>query len=213
MVNSVIQHDPLVQSDTVEHFAYRALQAGINTFLSDANVNPNQLTCNALSAPGGQCTPTDFGRWKQVGDTGGSQIVPEYYAWGNPKFCFTYSCPTPTRSARTRPVLYVKETMYGAAGFPGHIDYEQSTVNLLPVNGFLTRIWWSTYEATDPQILGQTPQCPSATTTGTTTPTRAPTPAGRRCATRWSSPAGHTSTGPYSPTTRCTSQVTRPWAR
>ncbi len=164
MTNDVIRHDPLIQADTVGHFAYRALEAGVNTFMSDANANPNNLTCSSTSPSGGQCTPGDFQKWKRVPDTSGTGVVPEYYAWGNPVFCFTNSCPTltPTR-ANPVPVHFVKETVYGVAGFPGHLSYEQSTLDLKAVNGFLTRIWWSTYEATDPQIEGTTSTPPKCT--------------------------------------------------
>jgi hypothetical protein len=172
MANDVIQHDPIIQTDTVDHFAYRALEAGINTFMSDANANPNELTCSTASSPGGQCTPNDFREWKRVGNTNGTEVVPEYYAWGNPRFCFSHSC-TATAS-HTKPILYVKETIYGAAGVTGHYSYEQSTINLSPVNGFLTRIWWSTYEASDPALA-----------TTNLTPT-SPTPAQRpKCTYNW----------------------------
>jgi len=170
MTNDVIRHDPLIQADTVQHFSYRALEAGINTFMSDANDNPNNLTCSSASPTGGQCTPADFRKWRRVPDTSGTGVVPEYYAWANPVFCFTNSCPTTTSTATTtptvgnaKPVLYVKETVYGVAGFPGHLSYEQSTLNLKAVNGFLTHIWWSTYEATDPRLEGTTHTPPYCT--------------------------------------------------
>lgn len=152
MVESTIQHDPLVQTDTVEHFSYRALEAGMNTFLSEANKNPNELTCSSKSPRGGQCTPTDFMKWKRIAGTNGTGVVPEYYAWGNPTFCFSETC---TSSQTKNPVLYVKVTVYGAAGFTTvHMSFMKSTLNVEPVNGFLTRIWWSTYEATDPHLKG-----------------------------------------------------------
>jgi len=164
MTSDVLHHDPLIQADTVGHFSYRALEAGVNTFMSDANANPNNLTCSSTSTSGGQCTPGDFQKWKRVPDTAGTGVVPEYYAWGDPVFCFTNSCPTPTPTrANPVPVHYVKETVYGVAGFPGHLSYEQSTLNLKAVYGFLTRIWWSTYEATDPQIEGTTSTPPKCT--------------------------------------------------
>ena len=171
LADTVVQHDPLVHHETVKHFSYRALEAGINTFVSDANADPNELTCNSTSPSGGECDPTDFNHWKRVNDTTGTAIVPEYYAWGNPKFCFTRTCPIATPTARETsdtaatthtppiPILYVKETVYGAAGVDSDLTYQQSTLNLTPVNGFLTRIWWSTYEADDPLLMG-TPYTP-----------------------------------------------------
>jgi hypothetical protein len=163
MAEEAIQHDSLVHSDEVHHFAYRALEAGINTFLSDANKNPNELTCNSSSPAGGQCTPGNFRSWKPVQGTSGTGVVPEYYAWGTPRFCFTESCPTPTTKT-TKRVLYVKEPIYGAAGWTTvHMSYEQSTLNLVPVNGFLTHVWWSTYEATDPKLKGTQTTPPKCT--------------------------------------------------
>jgi hypothetical protein len=170
MVDNVVQHDPLVKTTTIEHFTYRGLEAGLSDFMSEINQNPNQVTCNSTSPSGGQCpTEKDFLAWKRVPDTQGTGVTPEYYAWTDPKFCFTEACPvskptahsTDTTTAKPthtppKPVLYVKETIYGAAGFPGDFAFEQSTLDLKPVNGFLTRIWWSTYEANDPALHGTT---------------------------------------------------------
>ena len=157
MAEQVIQHDPLVHSDEVQHFAYRALEAGINSFLSESNKNPNLLTCNSGSKPGGQCVPTDFLSWKKVGGTTatsshGTTVVPEYYAWGDPTFCFTYRCPYNTTKTKT-PVLFVRVTIYGAAGYTtAHINYFRSSIHLNAINGFLTHIFWTTHEASDPTL-------------------------------------------------------------
>lgn len=155
LAETAIQHDPIVQTDEIDHFAYRALEAGINTFMSKANDDPNEMACNASSLAGGQCQAGLYGKWKQVVGTTGTPAVPEYFAWGTPRFCYTESCPpsTPTAAATPpKPVIYVKETIYGAAGFGTRMSYQHSTLNLKPVNGFLTRIWWSTYEASDPHL-------------------------------------------------------------
>lgn len=174
MVDNVVQHDPLVKHSTIAHFTYRGLEAGLDDFLNEVNENPNEVACNSLTAAGGQCPlQQNFLAWKQVPDTKGTGVVPEYYAWTDPKFCFTEACPFSTATAHVtdtgkatttppNPVLYVKETIYGAAGVNGDFAYEQSTLDLKPVNGFLTRIWWSTYEADDPALRGTTstpPRC------------------------------------------------------
>lgn len=174
MVENVVYHDPLVKKNTVEHFTYRGLEGGLDDLLSEINTDPNQVSCNSTSPPGGQCpTEQDFLTWKKIPDTKGTDVIPEYYAWTDPKFCFTEACPVGTVTAHTtdtatatatppKPILYVKETVYGAAGFPGHYSYEESSLDLKPVNGFLTRIWWSTYEADDPALHGTTdtpPRC------------------------------------------------------
>jgi hypothetical protein len=157
LANDAIQHDPLVQNDVVAHFAYRALEAGSNAFISNVNSNPNLINCTASSAPGGQCDPTDYDTWKQVEGTNGPGIVPEWYLWENPVFCFNNPCTAPSGGTTTAQLVYVKVTIFGAAGFPGHIDYQSSTQILSPENGFLTRIWWSNYEATDPTLTGNPP--------------------------------------------------------
>jgi hypothetical protein len=188
---NAIEHDPIVQIDTIDHFAYRALEAGINTFLSKANDNPNLIACNSKSTPGGQCQGGLYLNWKKVGGGTSTASVPEYYAWGNPRFCFTEVCRTPAKPTTptpdtSKPVLYVKETIYGAAGFAKRMSYQSSTVDVKPVNGYLTRIWWSQYEATDPALspnfnpTANPPQCtynyangysgPNTTTTHVCTP-------------------------------------------
>lgn len=152
LVDDVVQHDPLVHADVVAHYAYRALEAGIDTFLSNANDDANQIGCNAASPTGGQCTAGEFDSWKRVEGTTGPGAVPEWYLWENPVFCFTESCTG--SHAATAPVLYVKVTIVGGAGFPGHVTYQSSTVDLQSENGFLNRVWWSNYEATDPALSG-----------------------------------------------------------
>ncbi|MGO9456942.1 MAG: hypothetical protein ACLP62_07845 [Acidimicrobiales bacterium] len=157
MAEQVIQHDPIVHADEVDHFAYRALEAGINAFISEANKNPDELTCNSTSPSGGACNKTDFAHWKEVGGTTassphGTTVVPEEYGWTNPTFCFTTECPTTTTHTKT-PVLYVKIKIYGFAGYPTENGvYYESTIRLNPVNGFLTHIFWTTHEASDPTL-------------------------------------------------------------
>ncbi len=157
LANDAIQHDPLVQNDVVAHFAYRALEAGSNAFLSNVNANPNLINCTSSSPSGGQCDPTDYDTWKQVKGTTGQGIVPEWYLWENPTFCFNNACTPPAGGTTTQTLQYIKVAIYGAAGFPGHIQYQSSTQILSPENGFLTRIWWSNYEATDPALNGYSP--------------------------------------------------------
>ena len=87
LASTAIQHDPLVQNDVVQHFAYRALEAGSNAFLDNVNANPNLINCTASSPSGGECNPTEYNSWKQVDNTSGSGVVPEWYLWENPVFC------------------------------------------------------------------------------------------------------------------------------
>ena len=186
MAEQVIQHDPLVHSDEVEHFAYRALEAGINSFVSEANKNPNELTCNSQSPAGGQCSASDFLSWKKVGGTtatspGPTPVVPEYYAWGNPSFCFTNKCPAHTPKTKT-PVLFVKITIYGAAGYTTlHMSFYRSTIHLNAVNGFLTHIFWTTHEASDPYLSTTTLTPPHCTYDWANNYKGAPTSTPSRC--------------------------------
>lgn len=159
LATNVVEHDPLVQADVVQHYAYRALEAGINSYLTSVNANPNEIDCNHLSPSPGQCNPSDYDQWKQVDNTTGIGVVPEWYLWEDPVFCFGTvlsgnppSCPTTGTT-----LSYVKVTVVGAAGFPGNIQYQSSAANLIPVNGFLTHVWWTNYEATDPLLQGAQP--------------------------------------------------------
>lgn len=154
LADDAIQHDPLIQNDVVAHYAYRALEAGSNAFLSNVNANPNLINCTSSSPSGGQCDPTDYDTWKQVEGTNGAGTVPEWYLWENPTFCFNTNCTPPAGGVTTATLQYIEVPIYGAAGFPGHIQYQSSTQIISPENGFLTRIWWSNYEATDPALNG-----------------------------------------------------------
>jgi len=154
LANDAIQHDPLIQNDVVAHYAYRALEAGSNAFLNNVNANPNLINCTSSSPSGGQCDSTDYDTWKQVEGTNGAGTVPEWYLWEDPTFCFNTTCTPPAGGVTTATLQYIEVPIYGAAGFPGHIQYQSSTQVISPENGFLTRIWWSNYEATDPALNG-----------------------------------------------------------
>lgn len=150
LATNVIEHDPLVQTDVVQHYSYRAAEAGLNAYLAQVNGNSNLINCTNTSPAGGQCNPSDYDTWTQVDQTTGNGIVPEWYLWEDPTFCFNPACnvaPTPTST-----LDHVQVVIYGAAGFPGHIVYQHTVANLAPASGFLTRVWWSQYEATDPAL-------------------------------------------------------------
>ena len=66
LATNVVEHDPLVQNDVVQHYAYRALEAGINTYLSQVNTDSNLINCSSSSPSGGQCNPTDYNTWHEV---------------------------------------------------------------------------------------------------------------------------------------------------
>ncbi len=80
LATTVLQHDPLVQKDSIEHYTYRAVEAGSNTYLSTVNADPNEMNCNSHSLDTGECPSGKYRAWITVtGTTGGNGIVPEYY--------------------------------------------------------------------------------------------------------------------------------------
>jgi len=121
------------------------------------NTDSNLINCSSASPPpgpnGAQCNPNEYNTWQQVLGTAGSGQVPEWYAWGNPVPCFNVLCTAPP-NPNTLPLLYVKVPIWGAAGFGNRIVYQTSSANFEPENGFLSRVWWSNYEATDPYLTG-----------------------------------------------------------
>ena len=49
VAQNVAQHYPIVQRDQIVHEAYRAMQAGVNNYLSMANSNPDTVIVAQLS--------------------------------------------------------------------------------------------------------------------------------------------------------------------
>lgn len=150
MVTNVIRHDPIVQRDVVAHYAYRAVESGFDSFLSTVNANPNEMNCTATTKNVGECPIGRYKIWRQVtGTTGGAGVVPEDFWWTDPRFCYTPAC-SPT-AAQTPGLIYVKVAIWGRAGFfPSDYVFQKTTADLQSENGFLTHIWWSDYESTDP---------------------------------------------------------------
>jgi len=163
-----IAHDPLVQADAAAHYAYRALQAGIDSYLTTVNARPDLVDCSSASR-NSTCSSTAGGTpydtWTEVPQTTrASGNVPEYYLWTNPQLCFSQSRTTETRctASPTRShgnFEYLKVKVIGAAGYPGHYVYQSSVVDLAAAQGFLTHIWWANNESTDKTVLaaGHTP--------------------------------------------------------
>ena len=147
---NAMAHDPLVQTDVVQHYAYRALEAGVNSYLRTINENPHLVNCNFTSTSS-TCRTQQYDQWFQVPNTKQSTSAePEYYLWTNPQLCFsttTVKATTCTSSSASGNLEYVQIMIVGAAGVPGHFQYQQSVANFAPENGFLTHLWWSDYEA------------------------------------------------------------------
>lgn len=174
LVSTTNQHDPLVQQDVLQHLAYRGLEAGIDSYLTTIDNNPNLINCNnsnttgpspqfqssTVGSPG--CTSAHLpalDTWTQVPSTSGNgSSVPEFYMWTNPQFCFSTvvgtggnpSCTAPSTTAGAT-LAYIKEQVYGASEIGNRYAYQSAAAEFTPENGFLSNIWWSNYEATDPQ--------------------------------------------------------------
>jgi hypothetical protein len=174
LVSTTSEHDPLVQGDLLQHLAYRGLEAGIDSYLTTINNNPNLVNCNTSNTPGnpnlgGLATgsPTcsssllpALDTWTQVPNTSGDgSSIPEFYMWTNPQFCFSTSlgtggnptCSAPSTGTAGATLAYVKEQVFGAAEIGPRYAYQSAEAEFTPENGFLSNLWWSNYEATDPQ--------------------------------------------------------------
>lgn len=168
---NAMTHDPLVQTDATEHYAYRALEAGINSYLSTVNARPDLVDCSSESTAH-TCTNANGGisydAWTQVPQTTSSSgDVPEYYLWTNPQLCFSTSRTTETEctaspTASDGNFEYLKVKTIGSAGYPGHFVYQSSVVDFAAAEGFLTRVWWSNYESTDKSVSDPTTKCKRA---------------------------------------------------
>jgi hypothetical protein len=143
LVSTVLQHDPLVQSYALEHYAYRAVEAGVNDYLEAVNANPNLINCNVNNQSSGLCAGSGYGTWVQVpGTASGGSVVPEYFLWNNPQLCFPTSC---TGTSGT--LQYATVLVEVAAGYPGNFVYQSENADLDPENGFLTHVFWDNYNA------------------------------------------------------------------
>jgi hypothetical protein len=158
---TAMQHDPLVSNDVVQHLAYRALQSGIDSYLSAVDQNPNLINCNSnntastsTACPSSELPALDT--WETVTGNGNNPIT-EKFMWTNPWLCFNTAC-TAVGSTAGQALDYVKELVYGAAQNGKTVSFQSSYVNFTPENGFLTHIFWSNYESTVP-ASGQTANC------------------------------------------------------
>ncbi|HEX3839387.1 MAG TPA: hypothetical protein VHU85_01200 [Acidimicrobiales bacterium] len=143
LVAQTIQTDPLLQANTIQHSAYRGLQAGMDSYQSILNTNPNLANCNTSTNGNALCTGAQYQKWNLVSHTdGGNGTIPEWYLFDNPQPVFN--------SDGSLSSLQVQ--IVGVAGFPSHYAFQSSVANLAPVNGFLTNLWWSDFQASDPNV-------------------------------------------------------------
>jgi hypothetical protein len=149
LVQQTIETDPLLQSDSIAHAAYRGLEAGMNSYQSIVNTNPNLANCNkSTNWPGGinalaVCQGAQYQTWNLVSNTTGANgTIPEWYLFDNPQPVFNADGS----------LASLQVQIVGVAGFPNHYAYQSSVANMAPVNGFLTVLWWSDFEASDTKV-------------------------------------------------------------
>jgi hypothetical protein len=145
LVQQTIQTDPLLQSNSIQHAAYRGLEAGMNSYQSIVNTNPNLANCNTSTNGNALCQGARYQKWNLVSNTntnGGNGTIPEWYLFDNPQPVFNADGS----------LASLQVQIVGVAGFLNHYAYQSSVANLASVNGFLTTLWWSDFEAFDPNV-------------------------------------------------------------
>jgi hypothetical protein len=165
MAQNVNQHQPIVQRDLVVHEAYRAMQAGLDEYLYEANANPNYVMCDGSTVytgyPGhwsatgsatlnaGLCSGLSLGTWTSVPDLAAVHGVPAWFTYGTPAIydCTGTSAQCPTANT-WESVLVV-----GAAGYTNDMSYQEATVSIQPTNNFLLSLWWLNYDQEDPVTI------------------------------------------------------------
>ncbi len=150
LVQDTVATDPLMQSNLTSRYAYRALEAGLNSYLNTVNANPDLAACSTATNGTPQCGGLSYGTWSEVPDTGTSQAMPEYYLYGNPQ---------PVIDPSDWSIDHVSVEIVGAAGYPGRFAYQSTEADLTPQNGFLDHIWWSNFEAINNSGSGDYASC------------------------------------------------------
>jgi hypothetical protein len=173
MVQNVTGHYPLIEQDVLQHEAYRAMQAGVNDYTSEANSDPDYVLCNAYIYSGttytssssnnmtlvgspstrnlssGLCAGPSVGAWTSVPNLATTKGPPAWFLYGSPSIynCTggTSKCPAP---------IWVSMQVVGAAGSTNDMSYDTGTVTFDPQNGFLLNLWWLNYDQQDPASLG-----------------------------------------------------------
>jgi len=162
--DSTIEHSSIVSGTQLDHYAYRALEAGIANFDYNVNANFDYLSCNSSNTVGSnnnpgpappatpaQAPPTcqgapPFNTWQWVHNTSTPPEVPEYYMIGNPQFTLG------------GPSVPVSVQFIGAAGFPNDLHYQSTTITFKATNEFILNLYWSQYDQVDALLNGQ-PGC------------------------------------------------------
>jgi hypothetical protein len=141
LVQNSIASDPLQQTRSVQVYAARALEAGLNTYLTAINTNPNLAQCSTATNGSGTCAGLSYETWTQVEGSGTSGSDPEYYSFGNPQ---------PTFNTVTGALNYLTVEIVGATydiNSPNNYIFQNETITVSPQNAFLNHVWWSNYES------------------------------------------------------------------
>jgi hypothetical protein len=174
VAQNVDQHYPIVQRDQIVHESYRAMQAGVNNYLSMANANPDTVICSATvdkvsnypnpttsssstpSLPAGSqlCSGFSTGTWISVPNLASTQGAAAWYLYGSPTIYYctggSSSCPQ---------TVWVSMTVIGASKTGQIRSYTPGTITVQPQNGFLLNLWWLNYDQLDPTTLAGTQTC------------------------------------------------------
>jgi hypothetical protein len=141
-VTTTLQNFPVVQNNLAEHYAYRAVEAGLNEYEYVIETNPNLVLCNTTNLNTPQCQalqPFKFGQWNQVPYSG---------LGGSPTEWFSVY---PTIDVADG---LVKAVIDGAAQSTTGFAYQHESVSFQPTNSFLLHDWWSVHGIIDPVPAG-----------------------------------------------------------
>ena len=124
MVSTIVNNDPILTQTSIQRYAYRALDSGVNAYQDVINANPYLAACNSTTNSGAanataQCAGSQLPDLVRGPGTGvGNGVVPEYYKFDNPHEII---------DATTNAITYLDVQIVGAAGFAGK-DVYYSTV-------------------------------------------------------------------------------------
>lgn len=141
LVTQTVQNFPIIQNNLAQHYAYRAVEAGLNEYEYQIDTNPNLVLCNTSNLNTRQCQalqPFKFGQWNQVPNSGLGGSPTEYFS--------VYP------SIDIADGL-VKAVIDGAAYATGGYAYQYASVAFQPTNSFLLHDWWSVHGIIDPATV------------------------------------------------------------
>jgi hypothetical protein len=146
-VTTTLQDFPIVQNNLAQHYAYRAVEAGLNEYEYVIQTNPNLVLCNSSNLNTPQCTalqPFKFGQWNQVPYSG---------LGGSPVEWFSVYPSIDVADG------LVDAVIDGAAQATNGFAYQHENVSFQPTNSFLLHDWWSVHGIIDPITEGNQNSC------------------------------------------------------